>query len=92
GRGWLGSSGGMKPGGESWPAAINVGPNPTFDEHAVKIEAHLIGCERPLYGDVLEVDFAKRLRDTRPFASVEELKAQLRNDIEAVERSVQASR
>jgi riboflavin kinase/FMN adenylyltransferase len=27
----------------NWPAAVNIGPNPTFGEQAVKIEAHLIG-------------------------------------------------
>lgn len=71
-------------GNESWPAAINVGPNPTFGEHALKIEAHLVGCQRPLYGEVLEVDFASRLRDTQPFASVDDLREQLRHDVQAV--------
>src|SRR5690606_12883925 len=28
---------------DRWPAAIHIGPNPTFGEHAVKIEVHLIG-------------------------------------------------
>jgi riboflavin kinase / FMN adenylyltransferase len=89
GRGWLRSSSaanGLGEAGldETWPAAINVGPNPTFGEHALKIEAHLVGCTRPLYGEVLEVDFAARLRETRPFAGVEELKEQLRRDVEAV--------
>lgn len=88
GRGWLRSSGPANGKGESWPAAINVGPNPTFGDHALKIEAHLVGCQRSLYGEVLEVDFAARLRDTRPFASVDELKTQLRRDVEAVEHLV----
>ena len=26
-----------------WPAACNIGPNPTFGEHSRKVEAHLIG-------------------------------------------------
>lgn len=86
GRGWLRSSSRTAGAAESWPAAINVGANPTFGEHVVKIEAHLVGCHRPLYGEVLEVDFAARLRDTRPFASVEELKSQLANDVAAVEQ------
>jgi riboflavin kinase/FMN adenylyltransferase len=85
GRGWLRSSSRAEGADESWPAAINVGANPTFGEHVLKIEAHLVGCHRPLYGEVLEVDFAVRLRDTRPFASVEELKAQLASDVAAAE-------
>jgi len=64
-----------------WPAAINLGPNPTFGEQAIKVEVHLIGFTGSLYGQPLEVDFVSRLRDIRRFASVGELKAQLDEDI-----------
>ena len=66
-----------------WPAAINVGANPTFGEQELKVEVHLIGLHRPIYGEPLEVDFLSRLRDVRPFSSVEELKDQLARDVEA---------
>ncbi len=66
---------------EIWPAAINIGPNPTFGEHALKVEVHLIGFEGALYGQPLEVDFLARLRDIQPFASVDALKAQLALDV-----------
>jgi riboflavin kinase/FMN adenylyltransferase len=69
-------------GGNAWPAAVNVGPNPTFGEQAMKIEAHLLGYHGSLYGAPLELDFVSRLRDVRPFANVEELKMQLHHDIE----------
>jgi riboflavin kinase/FMN adenylyltransferase len=70
-------------GGEGgWPAAANVGPNPTFGENARKVEVHLIDFRGDLYGQELSVDFLERLRDTRPFGSVEELVAQLRADVE----------
>jgi riboflavin kinase/FMN adenylyltransferase len=72
--------------GTRWPAAVNIGPNPTFGEHALKVEAHLIGFADSLYGKPLEVDFLERLRDIRPFASVEELKDQLRRDVEAARK------
>src|SRR5262249_5547236 len=72
-----------------WPAAISIGPNPTFGEHALKIEAHLIGWQGgPLYGQPLEIDFFSRLRDTRRFADLEELKRQLRDDVAAAQRAV----
>jgi len=67
--------------GSRWPAAINVGPNPTFGEHALKVEAHLIGWHGALYGQPLEVDFLRRLRDIQKFASVEALKLQLSRDV-----------
>lgn len=68
---------------QSWPAAINIGPNPTFGEQAVKVEVHLIGFSGSLYGQPIEVDFISRLRDIRRFASVEELKKQLAEDVAA---------
>jgi len=67
----------------TWPAAINIGPNPTFGEQAVKIEAHLIGFNGSLYGQPLELEFLSRLRSIRPFESVEALKNQLNHDIAA---------
>lgn len=70
----------------TWPAAINVGPNPTFGEHALKVEVHLIDFAGPLYGQPLEVDFLARLRSIHPFPSVEALKAQLTRDVEAARR------
>ena len=69
-------------GGEVWPTAISIGPNPTFGEHALKIEAHLIGYRGSLYGQPLEVDFLSRLREVRRFESLEALPAQLRRDLE----------
>jgi riboflavin kinase / FMN adenylyltransferase len=64
-----------------WPAAVNVGPNPTFGDQARKVEAHLIGYTGNLYGQPLALDFVARLRDTRKFGSVEDLKSQLHSDI-----------
>jgi riboflavin kinase/FMN adenylyltransferase len=62
-------------------AAINIGPNPTFGEHAHKVEVHLIDREESLYGEPLEVEFLSKLRDVRAFGSKEELIAQLRDDV-----------
>lgn len=67
--------------GATWAAAVNIGPNPTFGEQARKIEAHLIGFSGNLYGQELALDFKARLRETRKFADVKELKAQLQIDI-----------
>jgi riboflavin kinase/FMN adenylyltransferase len=65
----------------NWPAAVNIGPNPTFGEQALKVEAHLIGFSGSLYGQPLEVEFLSRLRSIRPFESIEALKNQLARDI-----------
>lgn len=66
-----------------WPAAINIGPNPTFGDDHAKVEAHLIGCNEAVYGRPLEVDFFDRLRDVRAFASADELVQQVKQDVAA---------
>jgi riboflavin kinase / FMN adenylyltransferase len=72
--------------GASWPAAANVGPNPTFGEDARKVEVHLIGFSGDLYGAALAVDFVDRLRDTRPFGGIDDLVRQLRADVDQAAR------
>ena len=74
-------------GGTIWPAAANVGPNPTFGEDARKVEVHLIGCSGDVYGKPMAVEFVRKLRDTRPFADAAELGEQLRKDIEAAKQA-----
>ena len=71
--------------GQTWAAAVNLGPNPTFGETQQKVEAHLIGFEGDLYGATLEIDFLKRLRGVVPFSSVDALKDQIHRDIERTE-------
>ncbi len=63
--------------------AANVGPNPTFGEDARKIEVHLIGYDGDLYGQSVRVEFLQRLRDVKPFPTVEALVAQVQSDIAA---------
>jgi riboflavin kinase/FMN adenylyltransferase len=72
-------------------AAINIGPNPTFGDTALKVEAHLIDFEGSLYGRPLEVDFLARLRDIQPFASPEVLIDQLHADVARCRDVVAAS-
>lgn len=77
--------------GVAMPAAVHVGPNVTFGETSVSVEAHLIGFAGDLYDRSLDVDFLDRVRDTRRFASVEDLKAQLADDVAAAGRIVAAA-
>ncbi len=69
------------------PAAVNVGVRPTFDSgRGVLIETYLIDREEDLYGRTLRVAFVERLRGERRFASVEELIAQMKIDVEDAKR------
>lgn len=73
GRGWVD--------GEPWPAAINIGPSPTFGGSLTKVEVHLIGADESLYGKPLEVDFLQRLRDIQTFESPNALADQIARDV-----------
>jgi riboflavin kinase/FMN adenylyltransferase len=69
------------------PAAVNVGVRPTFESgRGVLIETYLIDFEGDLYGTELRVAFVERLRGEKRFASVEELIAQMRIDVEDAKR------
>ncbi len=76
GRAWVGST--------VHPAAINLGPNPTFGEGHLKVEVHLLDYEEALYGQPLEVEFFERLRDVVSFETQEKLVAQLKQDVARV--------
>jgi riboflavin kinase/FMN adenylyltransferase len=76
----------------AWPAATNIGPNPTFGEHARKVEAHLIGYSGDLYGSPVELEFIGRLRGTRRFEGLAELLEQVRIDIDATLEACRSSR
>ena len=69
--------------GGQWPAAISIGPNPTFGEGARKVEVFLVDYSGDLYDRVLEVDFLTRLRDIRRFSSADQLVAQMNADVAA---------
>lgn len=66
------------------PAAINLGPNPTFGEVCRKFEAHLLDFTGDLYGQTLDVDLLARVRDVVRFGSSDALKQQLNRDLDAV--------
>ena len=59
---------------------MNLGGRPTFGDEHQTIEAHLFDTSADFYGDVVQVGFVARLRDTRRFAGPTELMQQLTLD------------
>ncbi len=70
----------------AWPAACNIGSNPTFGDRAKKVEAHLIGFTGDLYGRAVELDFLERLRATQTFSGPEALLRQIDLDVDQTRR------
>jgi riboflavin kinase/FMN adenylyltransferase len=71
-------------GRKTYSCAINVGSNPTFGDTDLSLEVYLIDFEGEIYGESLEVEFHRRLRDEIAFACPEELIRQMEKDTEAV--------
>ena len=59
---------------------MNLGPRPTFGDTATSLEVHLFDTTGDFYGADVRIDFVLRLRETRKFASPEQLSKQLRHD------------
>ena len=71
---------------ETFPAAISVGTNPTFDgERERRVESYVLeeaaGDDLDLYGVEVEVYFLARIRGMLRFDSVEDLVAAMRDDV-----------
>jgi riboflavin kinase/FMN adenylyltransferase len=65
-------------------AATNVGFRPTVNGQGVTVEAHLLDFDGDLYGQELRVEFLHRLRSEKKFPSLEDLKAQIDEDVREV--------
>lgn len=70
--------------GETYPAAISVGTNPTFDgTRTRRVESYVLDREDLEFYDVeVEVSFVERLRGMVAFDSVEELVEQMARDVD----------
>ena len=76
--------------GETLPAVASVGVRPTVGGTRPLLEVHLLDVDRDIYGEYVNVDFLARLRDERRFDSLEQMRVQIRRDIETASRSLAA--
>lgn len=69
--------------GETYPAAISVGTNPTFDgERYRRVEAYVLDrTDLELYGVEVEVSFVDRLRGMVAFEGIDALVDQMNDDV-----------
>ena len=59
----------------------NVGDNPTFKIAKRRIEVFIDNFSGDIYGEEISISFIKKIRDEKTFSSVEELKNQLKDDL-----------
>ena len=69
----------------TWPAAISVGSNPTFDGHDRRVESFVLDRDDlELYDAPIAVDFCARIRGQVKFTGIEALIEQMDADVAAV--------
>ena len=66
----------------AYQSVTNIGIRPTFGGGRRLVEVHLLDFEGELYGQKLQIELVERLRGEARFSSAEELKAQIRRDVE----------
>ena len=59
---------------------MNIGVNPTFDNNELSIEVHFLDYDGDLYGNALNIELLKHLRNEKKFNSIENLKNQIALD------------
>lgn len=68
-------------GANRYLSASSIGTNPTFGDGPKTVESFLLDFEGDLYGESVKLYFVKRIRAEKKFASVDELVAQMHQDV-----------
>jgi riboflavin kinase/FMN adenylyltransferase len=63
----------------------SIGINPTFGAGPRTIETFIMDFDEEIYGEPVRLSFIKRIRDEMRFSSVDELVAQIRQDVRSAE-------
>lgn len=67
---------------KTYEGIANFGNRPTIKDNDKNIlEVHILNFDKEIYGDWLKVTFLKKIRDEKKFSSIDELKAQIQQDI-----------
>lgn len=70
--------------GGEFAAAVSIGSNPTFEGDRRIVEAHLLEFDGDLYGQTMTLAIGRRVRGQVKFDGVEQLVAQIEEDVAAV--------
>jgi len=70
--------------GRRYMTATNVGVRPTVNGRERTVEAHVLDFDGDLYGQTLRLAFIERIRAEKRFSGLQELQAQIREDVALV--------
>ena len=66
----------------------NIGYRPTFNGQNLLLETNIFGFNQNLYNKVIEVYFEKFIRPEKKFKNLEDIKKQIKIDVNQVKRYV----
>ncbi len=66
---------------EPLAGVANIGTRPTVGGTRTLLEVHVFDFDRDIYGEYVHVNFLQKLSDEKRFASLDELKAKIQQDI-----------
>ncbi|MBR4300993.1 MAG: riboflavin kinase, partial [Bacteroidales bacterium] len=66
--------------GTNYIGMANIGTQPTFESYKQSFEIHIINFNGDIYGQSIEVQFIKRIRDIQKFDRAQSLMEQLEKD------------
>ena len=73
--------------GKKYMGVTNVGCKPTVsEEHIVGVETYIDNFNQDLYGEKIVVSFLEFIRPEMKFASIDELKSQMKSDIHVAKK------
>ena len=78
----------VKVGEKIYNGIANVGNNPTFKSSERRLEVFIDEFNKNIYGIKIAVSFIEKIREEKIFASVEDLKSQLHEDLNALHKRV----
>lgn len=70
--------------GKTYFGATNIGYNPTVEGKDLSVETNILDFNEDIYGKTIKLEFLERIRDEKRFYSLEELKSQLKIDIDYI--------
>ena len=76
---------------KSFKGVANVGRNPTFQtegEGKISSEVYILDFNEDIYGEEIQIDFVRRIRNEVRFDSVTQLTTQIQKDIEWAQENV----
>jgi riboflavin kinase / FMN adenylyltransferase len=66
---------------KQWFSVSSIGVNPTFGDGARTMESFILNFEEDIYDESVKLSFVKRLRDEKKFSRVQDLVAQMHDDV-----------